>query len=496
MPPSEPREAGPLENFPDRGMVRATGSRRIDGNSIALQFDGPSTFDAWLEAIAEAKHFIHFENYIIRDDRVGRSFRNALIEKARAGVQVRVIHDWMGCWATPRSFWRPFREFGIEVRPFNPPSIRDPLAFLQRDHRKLVVVDGDLAFLGGFCVGEEWAGTDESPPWRDTGVELRGPAAAAAAKTFERVWTTVGGTLPPDLICHPEKVAHAGDSAVWLIEGLPWRSRVYRATQLMASLAKERLWITDPYFLAPGPVAEALMAAARDGVDVRILVPAHNNWPWVGSLSRGGYRNLLEAGVRIFEWTGPMIHAKTSVVDSSWCRIGSTNLNSVSLLGNWELDVGVLDPHLASQVHGLFLADLASSVEVLLPRRGGKSATGELEVDPVPWHRDDRGSERLRGGGKAPVGGRANIVADLVRAGTALGNALAGQRLLGREDRVVLWTVAITLTLLALLAGFFPAVAGWIFAVLFGWVGLVLLLRSAVQAWRARNGDEEDPSVE
>jgi cardiolipin synthase len=234
------------------------------------------------------------------------------------------------------------------------------------------------------------------------------------------------------------------------------------------------------------------MAAARDGVDVRILVPAHNNWPRVGSLSRGGYRNLLSSGVRIFEWTGPMIHAKTSVVDTSWCRIGSTNLNSVSLLGNWELDVGVLDPQLASQVHGIFLADLASSVEVLLPQRAAGGHPAGAERDRTPWRRDERGSSRLRGGGKGPAGGRANIVADLVRAGTALGSALAGQRLVGREDRAVLSTVAVTLVLLALGAGFFPHVAGWIFAILFGWVGLVLLIRSGVQAWRARKGEAEE----
>jgi len=457
-------------------MVRASGSPRIDGNLIALQFDGPHTFDAWLEAIAVAKRFIHFENYIIRDDRVGRSFRSALIEKAQEGVQVRVVYDWMGCWATPNSFWRPFRESGIEVRAFNPPTPRDPLGFLQRDHRKLVVVDGEIAFLGGFCVGAEWAGTDEHAPWRDTGVELRGPAAAAAAQTFERVWRGLGGEIPQGVVSDPSRVKAVGDSSVWLIEGLPWRSRVYRATQLMASLAKERLWITDPYFLAPRPVAEALMAAARDGVDVRILVPAHNNWPWVGSLSRGGYRSLLASGVRIFEWTGAMIHAKTSVVDSSWCRIGSTNLNSVSLLGNWELDVGVLDTQLASQVHGLFLADLASSVEVLLPGARGIPEGGA--------------SAPLRGGGKGPAGGRATIVADLVRAGSALGSALAGQRVVGREDRTVLWTVAIAFIVLAVGAGFFPHVAGWVLAVLFGWVGLVLLIRSGVQAWRARQGEE------
>ena len=133
-------------------------------------------------------------------------------------------------------------------------------------------------------------------------------------------------------------------------------------------MRQRRIWITDPYFVAPRPVAEALGAAARDGVDVRILLPAHNNWPWVGSLSRGGYRFLMESGVRLFEWQGPMIHAKTSVADGIWGRVGSSNLNNASLLGNFEIDVGVLDEDLARQLEGLFLADPASARRVVCHR--------------------------------------------------------------------------------------------------------------------------------
>ena len=134
-------------------------------------------------------------------------------------------------------------------------------------------------------------------------------------------------------------------------------------------MAQERLWITDPYFVAPGAVAEAIAEAAQSGVDVRVLVPANNNWPLVGSLSRAGYRYLLEQGVRIFEWQGEMIHAKSSVADGLWCRVGSSNLNAWSLLGNWEIDVGILDASLGGQLEGVFLADLASSSEIVLPGR-------------------------------------------------------------------------------------------------------------------------------
>ncbi len=346
--------------LPEWALRRATGAARVDGNALRLQFDGPYTFDAWIEAIRKATRYIHFENYILRDDRIGRAFRDALVLKAREGVQVRVLYDWVGSWATPRRFWKPFREAGVQVRAFNRPSIRDPFGVLQRDHRKMVCVDGCVAFIGGFCVGEEWAGDASNPPWRDTGVEIRGPAAAVCGLAFERIWDRIGDPVSEDSRRDPASVQEAGNVPVWIIEGEPWRSRVYRETQLITSSARERIWITDPYFVAPFPVVEGLTAAARDGVDVRLLLPAHNNWPLVGSLSRGGYRSLLEAGVRIFEWQGPMIHAKTMVADGLWSRVGSSNMNSASLLGNWEIDVGVLDSGLASQMEGLFLADLTS----------------------------------------------------------------------------------------------------------------------------------------
>ena len=148
---------GAIEVFPTQAMERATGSRRIEGNSLRLQFEGTSTFEAWIEAIQAAERFVYFENYILRDDRVGRAFRDALVSKALEGVPVYLIYDWFGCWATPGRYWKPFREAGVHVRAFNRPRIRDPLGILQRDHRKLVCVDGDVAYVGGFCIGKEWA---------------------------------------------------------------------------------------------------------------------------------------------------------------------------------------------------------------------------------------------------------------------------------------------------------------------------------------------------
>ena len=522
---------GALDTFPYEAMERATGSPGIRGNELVLQFEGSSTFDAWLEAIDSADRFVHFENYILRDDAVGRAFRDALIAKAGEGVPVRVLYDWIGSWATPRRYWKTFREAGVEVRAFNRPSIRDPFGVLQRDHRKLVCVDGDVAFVGGFCVGVEWAGVADEPPWRDTGVEIRGPAAAVAAGAFERIWDEIGDPVPERLHTDPAGAGARGDTPVWVIEGEPGRSRVYRTLQLEAAHASRRLWITDPYFVAPRPVSEALVAAARDAVDVRILVPSHNNWPLVGSLSRGGYRSLLEAGVRLFEWQGPMIHAKTAVTDGVWGRVGSSNLNAASLLGNWEIDVGVLDEELAAQLEGLFLADLASSVEIVLPRRrvslyggeeGGTAGAGdrepgaavtgsgeepvgesppsgveaELEPPREPLEPEGPVTERLERELKRSLQGRPTgasgwRIADLVRAGTAFGDAIAGHRTLGREDRTVLGTVATAFLVLAVLMAVFPAAVGWILAVLAGWFAIVLGVRALIQARQARIEEDD-----
>lgn len=518
---------GSLTTFPVGAMERAAGAPEIEGNELRLQFEGSSTFDAWLDAIDGATRYVHFENYILRDDRVGRAFRDALVAKAREGVPVHVLYDWVGCWATPRRYWRPFREAGVHVRAFNRPSVRDPFGVFQRDHRKLVCVDGEAAFVGGFCVGVEWAGRGNDPPWRDTGVEVRGPAAAAAARAFERIWQEMGSAVASELRADPASVAAVGETPVWVIEGEPGRSRVYRALQLVAAHARRRLWITDPYFVAPRPVSEALTAAAGDGVDVRILVPAHNNWPWVGSLSRGGYRALLESGVRLFEWQGPMIHAKTAVADGIWGRVGSSNLNAASLLGNWEIDVGVLDEGLAGQLEGLFLADLASSVEIVLPRqqfalgateedameamaaregapsgppRPGEPPKESLEpVGPLTERLERQIQRQLRSRTTGSTGWR---IADLVRVGTAFGDAIAGHRMLGREDRTVLGTAAGMLLVLAGLAAIFPAAVGTVLAVLIGWFGVVLAVRAFSQARRARREERrlegmlEDGAVE
>jgi cardiolipin synthase len=480
--------------FPASEVERATGSKTLGGNRLELQYEGSSTFSSWLEGISRAQCMVYLENYLIRDDRVGRAFRDVLIEKARSGVPVYVVYDWVGCWATPRSYWKPLKQAGVHVRAFNPPTpswLRDPFGILRRDHRKLIVLDGKVAYVGGFCLGVEWAGRPTHPAWRDTAVKISGPAARAAARAFEATWHGMGESL--GLSQKLPILSDVGDTPVWLIEGEPGRTRVYRTIHWVAARAKERIWITDAYFVAPQSVSEALGAAAQQGVDVRILVPAQNNWLLVGSLSRGGYRSLLKSGVRIFEWQGPMIHAKTAVVDGVWSRVGSSNLNSASLIGNWELDVGVLDTELASQLEELFLTDLSSSIEIVLPSRRFEHGIEIPESSGATESLDPQGTlpERMMQIRALGTTQRHVTMAPLVRARGALGDSLAGDRPLGREDRTVLGTVSALILSTAIIAAFFPTFVGVVVAVVACWFGLTTGIRAYLQSRRARSEERE-----
>ena len=489
LPPIPATDSRTLVRYAERAMVRSSDAGQIRGNSARLLVDGTSAFPAWLAAISGARRWIHLENYILRDDLAGRAFRDALAEKARAGVPVRVLYDWVGCWATPRSFWRPLVQAGAEVRAFAPPRITDPLHFLRRYHRKVVAVDGEYASVGGMCIGDEWAGSPHEgiTAWRDTGVEFRGPAAAVIDRAFARTWRAAGAPLPPEEVPDPDQVAAHGDVSVRVVEGEPGKSRIYRLMQFVAVGVEKRLWMTDPYFVLPPAMMEALASTARDGVDVRVLVPAYNNWPIVGGMSRAGYRPLLEAGVRLFEWEGPMIHAKTAVADGTWARVGSTNMNLASLLGNWEIDVAVTDRIFAAEMEELFLADLASSVEITLrtsPVPGTEFRERRATERLVMTDTDDRRRPEIASAQQArarsfrgtEVG---RILGRLARAGSVLARALVGERLIGREDIGWVTALAVLMLLLASVGIFAPRVLAWPVAAVLFWLAVAALVRLA-----------------
>ena len=350
-------------------LDRASAARLIPGNTIRHIPNSPAALEAMLELIAGARRTVHFENYIIRDDRTGHRFAAALEERARAGVQVRVLYDGFGSVGTSGRFWRELRRAGAEVRVFGPLLTSGLFQLLSRDHRKLLVVDGREAMMGGLCIGDEWAGDPERGrlPWRDTMLAVCGPAVAVLEGSFARVWATMGAPLPPDALVPASDPC--GTSSLRVVDGVPAQSRAYRAVQMLAAAARERLWITDAYLVAPPPLYAALVDAAKSGVDVRLILPGTSDLPVVRTFSRIGYRDLLRAGVRIFEYRGPMIHAKTLVVDREWARVGSTNLNVSSLLGNYELDIIAECDSLTEALAAQFRHDAAQSREIALVER-------------------------------------------------------------------------------------------------------------------------------
>lgn len=441
----------------DLAFSRAAGAPLVGGNAVRLLADGAENYPAWLAAIAAAERFIHFESYIIHDDATGARFAAALSERARAGVRVRIIYDWFGAaGATPRAFWYPLVDAGVEVRVVNPPSPWRPFGWLSRDHRKMLAVDGRVAYVSGLCVGDAWIGTATVAPWRDTGVEIQGPAVADIHEQYDEIWSTLGPPLPADERPERDTLPRRGDVSLRIIGSQPADAAMMRLDTAVAGLARERLWITDAYFVGvPGHV-QALTAAAADGVDVRLLVPGESDLPWVRSFSRAGYRGLLDGGVRVFEWNGPMLHAKSAVADGRWARVGSSDLNLQSWIANWELDVAVEDETFGAALERMFAADLANATEVVLHARGG--------------HR--RSSRRDDASGRA--------AASALRLGNTVGAALTARRPLGAAEAPTLAVGGGLLVLLGALAAWRPALLAYPLAAVAAWVGVTLLW----SAWR------------
>ena len=434
----------------ERALDRATGQSAIPGNRVALLFDGPDNYDAMLALIAGAERRIHLENYIIRDDTIGTRFAEALIARAREGVVVRVLHDWLGSFGTAGRFWRRLREGGVAVRGFGPPRASAPLALISRDHRKVLVVDGHRAVTGGLCIGDEWLGDParQRQPWRDTAVAVEGPAARVIDHSFARVWAASGGAAYRDEDEVVAQVAQAGGTAVRVVATRPGEERTWRTIDLLLGVSAERIWVTEAYLAGPRRLYQALEDAARDAVDVRLLVPGASDIPLVRNLSRTGYRRLLRSGARIWEWGGPMLHAKTISLDRRWIRVGSSNLNPSSLIANWELDLVVEDHDLATALDHRFAEDLADSGEVvqrerrLLPAVPGLGKPTALVVpDPGPEraHRPSLRERRHRAFVRAAVIGRAARAALLA---TAAGSLAAGAVLLVLFPRVAAWATA------------------------------------------------------
>ncbi|KZV14899.1 Cardiolipin synthetase [Dorcoceras hygrometricum] len=458
----------------EQALSRSAGAPLLGGNTVELLIDGEAHFSAWLQAIRGARRHVLLENYIIRDDEVGRTFRDALAERAQAGVLVAVVADWMGCLGqSGRAFWQPLRAAGGQVRVFNPPRLGQPFGWVSRDHRKLLVVDGAQGFLSGVCISAKWLGDERRgvPPWRDTGVALGGPVVAEMQAAFAQSWAEAGGELPGLRAAETT----AGNVALRLIATQPSSAGIYRLDQMIAALARRTLWLTDAYFVGTAPYVQALTAAARDGVDVRLLVPGTSDIPVVASLSRSGYRPLLQAGIRVFEWNGSMLHAKTAVADGQWARVGSSNLNLASWLNNREIDVAIEDAGFAAQLAAQYEHDLAHATEIVLSPRRHRRDKLDSAAERPPRARHDGGSSS-----RAATGA--------VRLANRMGAALVDRRVLGRADAGPLALGALALLLLAVLAWRWPAVLAWPLGLLCAWLALNL----AIRAWHERRRKPDD----
>jgi len=466
---------GEWRDLAGQAFSRAAGAPLIEGNSIRLLRNAAENYPAWLEAIAGAKRHVHLESYIFAGDRTGKKFAEALVAKAREGVRVRVIYDWVGCFAkTSGKFWKSLQDGGVEIRCFNRPRWDDPLGWFSRDHRKMLEIDGRVGYVTGLCIGEAWEGIPEKKiePWRDTGVEVRGPAVSDIGYAFAQVWAMTGKEIPKDEYSSWEDREKAGESRLRIVAGIPSTARMFRTDQLVAALAKERLWLTDPYYAGTSTYVQALRELADDGVDVRLLVPHGTDIPLIRPLSRSGYRTLLEAGIRIFEWNGTMLHAKTAVADGIWARVGSTNLNVSSWLGNCELDVVAEDELFARKMEAAYLEDLENATEVVLDRKLKVRAPG---APRHPRHFVRKGSGSV---GRAAAGA--------VRIGNVVGAAFTNRRVLEPVESRVMVLTGVALFLLCALFVALPVILAYPLILVFLWMSVVLVSRG-IKLRRGKN---------
>ena len=335
----------------------------LEGNRVRACFRGVETFEAMRKAIDAARAEVLVESYIFKDDATGRSLLETFARAVHRGVRVCVLADAFGSIATRRAFWNEMRSRGVEVRLFNPLF---PHLLLQpfRDHRKILVVDCATAFTGGMNIGDEYGSglSAHGGPWRDTHVQVDGPAAWAMATVFTEAWLAAGGS-PVEL---PLLAPETGGVPALVLDSRPGRGHGETASVLAAIVAatRKRLWITNAYFAPRRRAVEVLGQAAGRGVDVRILLPGLSDVPLVRHAGHGNYAALLRRGVRIFEYQAAVLHAKTLVADDILSFAGSTNLDFRSFHFNAECNLVLLDPGTARAFSEAFEADLARSIEI------------------------------------------------------------------------------------------------------------------------------------
>jgi cardiolipin synthase A/B len=339
------------------------------GGSVELLQNGDAFFPAMLDAIRAARETINFEVYIFEADRTGGKFIDALSERARAGVEVRLLVDWFGSLKLGRAGREALTGAGVKLARFRPLSLRNLVRVYRRTHRRAIVVDGRIAFTGGAAISDKWAGDVRNPhEWRDSMTRITGPLVGGIQSAFAGNWVYCTGEVLSGLRYFPPAPPGDGPCSLSLISSpSDARQPIRLIFWLSFANARERLWICNSYFIPDVRLRTAVMEAARRGVDVRVLVPGnHTDAVPVQLAGRTMYGELIEAGVRIWEFRPSMMHAKTVAVDARWSVIGSANLDERSMELNEENVVGIADPGFAAAIMAGMEADFALSREVTL----------------------------------------------------------------------------------------------------------------------------------
>ena len=345
-----------------------SGGAPFAGNTVQLFFDAGPKYDALKEAIRSAQSHVHLEYYIFNADRTGTEIRDLLAERAAAGVEVRVLYDGVGSISTYRSgFFDELIFAGGEVGVFLPPRFARIIERVNfRDHRKIAIIDGSVGFVGGMNIGDEYLGLDpETGPWRDAHLRIEGPAVAALQRTFLTDWMFTTGRQVADESYFPE-IAPAGEALAQIVTSGPdcrWPTIQQLYFQAITA-ADDEVLIATPYFIPDRPVLTALETAALRGVDVRVMLPERADVRIVTSAARSYYEPLLEAGVRIFEFTGGFLHSKMIAVDGRFGSVGSANMDVRSFLLNFEVSAFVHNEAFARELRKQFETDAASCVEI------------------------------------------------------------------------------------------------------------------------------------
>jgi cardiolipin synthase len=369
----------------------ATGSPLITGNKVTLLYDGPQTMTAMFEAIGNARYHIHLETYIFDQDELGIRFAELLIARQRAGVQVSVIYDSVGTLGTPQEFFYKMRDAGVRLvafNPVNPLKLIGPWAPNNRDHRKILIVDGSVAFTGGVNISGAYstsslfrsaARRDAKVGWRDTHIKIEGPAVAALQTVFLDNWASQHGPDLPDRAFFPS-LTEAGNKLVRVLASEPGGDHeIYKAYMLAIQGAQQTVHITSAYFVPDAQILQALMAAARRGVDVKIILPGVTDSGLVFYAAQSFYSEMLASGIKIYQLQIAILHAKTAVVDKVWATVGSTNIDTRSFLHNSEINVVVMGAEFGDAMERAFAEDLRDSVEITADKWRQRSAGDKMK---------------------------------------------------------------------------------------------------------------------